>query len=137
MTISSPPCFTRFYGMPMDVVNEIRAGIPVTIVDEVAEFMELRLEMLADFLRFSRLELVTRIQAGGTLLPWESGRLYWVAHAFKEAARVFESEQCAVEWLRGRVMALGNIPPLSLLDSPAGYQLVLNTIGQIEHGVCA
>lgn len=39
--------------------------------------------------------------------------------------------------LRERVPALGNVAPLSLLDTPAGYQLVIDTLGQIKYGVFA
>ncbi len=137
MAVTPPPCFGMFFGMHMDVVRNIRMGIPVSLADDVAKFMGLRLEMLAVFLGFSVPDLAQRIQGHETLQSWEAGRLFWVAHAYVEAAAVFESEQGAVEWLRERVMALGNVAPLSLLDSPAGYQLVLDTLGQIKYGVYA
>ncbi len=137
MKISVPGCFAAFDGMPIDVVNRIRSGLPSSLVDDVAAFLGLRLEMLTDNLGLSAMSVRQRAQCGGTLENWEAGRLCWVAQAYFESASLFESEQGAVEWLRERVPALGNVAPLSLFDTPAGYQLVIDTLGQIKYGVFA
>lgn len=47
---------------------------------------------------------------------------------------IFEAGQTET-WLNSPVRALGFRTPASLLDSKDGYQLVLNTLGQIEAGI--
>jgi putative toxin-antitoxin system antitoxin component (TIGR02293 family) len=48
---------------------------------------------------------------------------------------VFEDEQSAQCWLSQEIRSLGGVTPLSLLDTPAGYELVLDTLGRIEQGI--
>jgi uncharacterized protein (DUF2384 family) len=45
-----------------------------------------------------------------------------------------QHEEGAIEWLGLRVPALGNVAPLALLDTPAGFDLVISTLGQMESG---
>ncbi|WP_220476902.1 antitoxin Xre/MbcA/ParS toxin-binding domain-containing protein [Massilia cavernae] len=44
-------------------------------------------------------------------------------------------EEAAKTWLRQNNRSLGGEVPLSLLDTEVGYELVLDTLGRIEHGV--
>jgi len=41
----------------------------------------------------------------------------------------------AIDWLRSRNQALGGATPLSLLDTDAGAEDVMDLLGRIEHGV--
>ena len=52
-------------------------------------------------------------------------------------AAVFEDENAAREWINRDNRSLGGESPLSLLDTEAGYELVLDTLGRIEYGVVA
>ena len=51
------------------------------------------------------------------------------------AMEVFGDREKALRWLRSPIRSLGDHIPLSLLNSPAGLARVLDTLGQIEHGV--
>ena len=51
------------------------------------------------------------------------------------ALAVFEDEQSAKCWLTQEIRSLGGATPLSLLDTPAGHELVLDTLGRIEQGI--
>lgn len=51
------------------------------------------------------------------------------------ATEVFESEAAARSWLETPSGALGEVTPLSLLDSAHGRAAVLQLLGRIEHGV--
>jgi uncharacterized protein (DUF2384 family) len=42
-----------------------------------------------------------------------------------------------VKWITGMIPALGGVTPLSLLDTPAGFELVIDTLGQLANSVCA
>lgn len=60
-----------------------------------------------------------------------------VANCFCRALDVLESEGAAENWLKTPIRSIGDVTPLSLLDTEVGYQLVLDTLSQIEHGVIA
>jgi uncharacterized protein (DUF2384 family) len=53
----------------------------------------------------------------------------------ERAISVLGEEKWAKLWLASENRALGGVTPLSLLDTEAGYESVLNTLAQIEFGV--
>ncbi len=48
---------------------------------------------------------------------------------------VFGAREKALRWLKTPVRSLGDRAPISLLSTPEGVAQVLNTLGQIEHGI--
>src|SRR5580698_4081508 len=51
------------------------------------------------------------------------------------AIEVFGTREKALRWLRTPVRSLGNLTPMSLLQTPEGLVRVQDTLGQVEHGV--
>lgn len=51
------------------------------------------------------------------------------------ATEVFGDEDSAAKWIKQEVHSLGGVTPLSLLATDAGADLVMDTLGRIEHGV--
>lgn len=51
--------------------------------------------------------------------------------------QVLEDEDAARRWINRENRSLGGESPLSLLDTEAGYELVLDTLARIEYGVYA
>jgi putative toxin-antitoxin system antitoxin component (TIGR02293 family) len=57
-----------------------------------------------------------------------------VNRVFDRAIQVLEDREAAQAWMHQENRSLGGKLPLSLLDTKAGYQLVLDTLGRIESG---
>jgi putative toxin-antitoxin system antitoxin component (TIGR02293 family) len=53
------------------------------------------------------------------------------------AIEVFGTREKAILWFNSPVPALGGKVPADLLKSPEGKELVMNTLGRIEHWVFA
>lgn len=121
----------------MDSAKAIRDGLPVKLVEDVAVFLRIRREILCEHLRIDASSVDRRINLNESLSSWEAGRLYLVFKLFLRAVEVFELSESVVDWLGAKIPALGGVPPLSLLDTPAGFDLVLDTLGQLEAGVFA
>jgi putative toxin-antitoxin system antitoxin component (TIGR02293 family) len=51
------------------------------------------------------------------------------------ATSVFGDRDKAIIWLNSPCFALGNQVPKQLIDSTAGMELVLDTLGHIEQGI--
>lgn len=64
----------------------------------------------------------------------ESDRLYRLAKVYARAIEVFEDEAVALDWLKSKNRALGDVP-LMLLDTEAGTDMVERVLTRIEHGV--
>lgn len=58
-----------------------------------------------------------------------------LALVIAEAARVFESNTVATEWVHAPNAVLGDVAPVDLLTSGSGVQLVLNELTRIEYGL--
>ena len=59
------------------------------------------------------------------------------ARVVERAEEVFEDGASALAWLKTENPSLGDVTPLSLLDTDLGADTVLDTLGRIEHGVFA
>ncbi|HYL72773.1 MAG TPA: MbcA/ParS/Xre antitoxin family protein [Bryobacteraceae bacterium] len=51
------------------------------------------------------------------------------------ALEVFGSSDRAIEWMREKNPALGNQPPIRVIQTEAGGKAVRDVLGRIEHGV--
>lgn len=66
----------------------------------------------------------------------ESDRLYRFASILKAATDLFEGNiEDAAQWLKKPVRGLGNKAPVSMLQTTAETQAVIDLIGRLEHGV--
>ena len=115
----------------------VHRGMSITIMDQAAQALAVSKNTLFDALGLPVSTMTRRAKSGSPLSLDEADRMDRVAQAFKRAIDVFGSEDAAQEWLSTRVPALGDRTPLELLDTSAGYQMVLNTIGRIAYGAPA
>lgn len=51
------------------------------------------------------------------------------------ATEVFEDRDKAMFWLQDRNLQTGNRPPVSILGTPSGLQIVETVLGQIQYGI--
>ena len=70
-----------------------------------------------------------------TLAGIEQDKQYRASRVFNRALDVLEDEDAARRWIARENRALGGVTPLSLLDTEAGYESVLDTLSRIETGV--
>ncbi len=67
----------------------------------------------------------------------KSTKLARLVRVVIRATEVFEDPEAAMQWLTAPNSALSGATPLNLLDTRIGTESVLETLGQIEHGVFA
>jgi putative toxin-antitoxin system antitoxin component (TIGR02293 family) len=88
-------------------------------------------------LRLPHSTMKARISKNDTLSASEQDRLYRTEKVLTRTLAVLEDEASAKAWLVQDNRSLGGEAPLSLLDTEAGYELVLDTLGRIEYGIVA
>jgi putative toxin-antitoxin system antitoxin component (TIGR02293 family) len=76
-----------------------------------------------------------RLSKGQALVGVEQDRMYRVSRVLTRTVEVLEDEDAAKEWIKRENRSLGGESPLSMLDTEAGYELVLDTLSRIEYGV--
>ena len=124
-----------FIGDTSTVMREMRRGTSARIVPQVARRLGLSQERLLAYLRLPKSTMKGRVSKGQALASVEQDRMYRVSRVLNRAVEVLEDEDAARGWLKRENRSLGGDSPLSILDTEAGYELVLNTLSQIEYGV--
>ena len=124
-----------FHGETVEVIERMRAGTPAGVIADFAGHLGITPEALFTTLRLPTRALKSRIKKNSLLTDVEQDRIYRLDRVWWRALDVFDGESSACHWVRGRVRSIGGVSPLSLLDTPVGYELVLRTLSQIEYGI--
>ncbi len=117
-----------------DLISAVRRGLRTSAVDAVIEALDAPRSEVLPTLRIAR-RTMERRKVSGRLLPEESERVYRLAKIVALAESVLGAREKARHWLNTPNRALGNVTPLSLLETEAGADEVTNVLGRIEFGV--
>lgn len=126
-----------FQGDATEVIEGMRRGISAQVVPRFAALLGVSQDKLFEQLRLPKSTIKGRISKNDTLSASEQDRMYRADRVWKRAVEVLEDEDSARKWINQENRSLGGECPLSLLDTEAGYELVLDTLGRIEYGVVA
>ena len=118
-------------------VVAVHDGLTTAIMEQAAQALSISKTEFLAALRLPVSTMTRRLKTGARLSPDESDKVDRVAQTFKRAIELFGNEETAREWMSTKLLGLGDRTPLELLDSSAGYEMVLNTIGRIAYGAAA
>jgi putative toxin-antitoxin system antitoxin component (TIGR02293 family) len=118
-----------------EVIDGMRRGTPVSVIADLAQRFGVTQDRLLVALRLPVSTMKGRISKNQPLSALEQDRMYRADRVWSRAVEVLEDEGAARCWISQSNRALGGEAPLALLDTQAGYQLVLDTLGRIEYGV--
>lgn len=113
----------------------MRSGTPARTIPHIASTLGISQDKLFELLDLPKSTVKGRISANGMLSSTEQDRVYRAEKVLARAVQVLEDEDAARAWLNRENRSLGGEVPLALLDTEPGYELVLDTLGQIEYGV--
>ena len=126
-----------FKGNVSDLISTMRRGMSAQVVPDVAARLGISQDKLFERLRLPRSTMKSRIGNKKPLSATEQDRMYRADRVLNRALAVLEDETAVRDWINRDNRSLGGESPLSLLDTEAGYELVLDTLGRIEYGVVA
>ncbi len=115
----------------------IQRGFPVETIAVFTAAYGMSDKDLARLLGVQPRTLQRRRHSHSPLSAVQSDRLFRIAKVFVTSERVLGERKRARLWLSRPNQALGGVAPESLLDTEAGTQQVLDTLGRIEHGIFA
>lgn len=128
---------SAFHGDPATVIEGMRRGTPASVIPVLAARFGLSQDGLFDILRLPRSTMKSRISKNAPLSASEQDRMYRAERVWARTVDVLEDESAAQAWISRANRSLGGETPLSMLDTEAGYELVLDTLGRIEYGIVA
>lgn len=119
---------------PSDLIEAVKAGLPVRTFRALAEALDVSDAALANLAGISATTL-TRRKRAGCLSPDESEHVLRIATLLERATQVFEDVGDAAAWLKTPNVSLGNATPLAYADTEIGAREVEHLLGRIEYGV--
>ena len=124
-------------GPPAAVIERTRSGLSADWLGRMSAHLGMPRTQLYEAVGLSRSTMENRIRLKQPLSAAEGDRLVRIARALQRAEDVLGSEAAAIQWLRRAIRSVGGVAPITLLDTEAGYELVLDTLGRIEQGIAA
>ena len=117
-----------------DQIEEIRAGIAANHLGGLAETLNVPQTTIFRLVGLSPSVARRCISLNKKLNPSASERLLRIGAIESLAVSVFGSTDLAHNWLRTRNLSLGNVSPLSFLDTEPGVQEIARILNAIAHG---
>jgi len=117
----------------IDYIFLSREGIPMSTFKRIMDFTSLTNKEISDILPVSERQL-GRYAEEHVLRKDISSHLIQLVELFGKGYDLFGKEKFRL-WIRLENLALGNIKPIDILDTPIGIEMVGDIIGRIEHGV--
>ena len=119
-----------------DLISLIRRGLPVRAVRFLIQETSFTQEEVTVALNIPRRTFLRRMKEKDRLDQSESEKILRFARVFGVAKEALDNDsEKAGEWMRRPNRALGNVPPIALLDSDLGAQQVEDVLGRLQEGV--
>jgi len=118
-------------------INEIRKGLPARKLIGAAEAMGVPRERFYNIVGLSASTAKRKLLKNETLDPVVTERLTLVGAIDRLAEDVFGGPELASEWLQTRNTGLGDVTPLSMLDTEIGRREVSRILNAIAYGGAA
>ncbi|MEY2858899.1 MAG: hypothetical protein RLZZ74_3212 [Cyanobacteriota bacterium] len=118
----------------LELIGLTREGIPRSAINTLASSLHISIPDLTHYLHISERTL-QRYSPDKNLSIELSDRLLQIAKVYSKSLDVFEDPEIAVNWLKQPNIPLGNLAPITYLDTSSGVEIVLDELTRIEYGV--
>jgi putative toxin-antitoxin system antitoxin component (TIGR02293 family) len=109
-------------------------GVTKGALLNLARYLSVSMNQIAELLPITE-RTIQRYNRSQHFNQAVSEQILQIAEVIAKGVEVFEDKNNFLAWMQQRNVALGNKPPLSLLSSRFGTEMVLDELGRIEHGV--
>ncbi|MCO5239713.1 MAG: MbcA/ParS/Xre antitoxin family protein [Chitinophagaceae bacterium] len=115
-------------------IGYIKSGISKFYLVGIKDAINLDYDTLGRILSVSRAKLISK-KPEEKFDQLTSERIMLLADVFSYGLDVFEDKDRLTAWLKRPSKALGDKPPIDMMDTLYGIQEVKNELGRIEYGV--
>ncbi len=130
----------RFNAKLLDTVELVklsRKGIAISLFEEIVNSCSYTVKEWSKFLHLTERTIQRYKKENRTFETLQSERIIEIAKLQMKGKEVFGSKEYFEEWMNSKIIALGSIRPVELLDSSFGIDMLIDELGRIEHGVLA
>lgn len=133
MTTHTQKIFGKKINSRIDAIALSREGLSMSVFKKILNFTSLTAKEIAMLLPVSERQLA-RYNNQHLLRKDISSHLILLVELCERGFEVLGKEQFK-KWLRLDNRALGGLPPIEILDTSIGINMVGDILGRIEHGV--
>ena len=116
-------------------VAQIRGGYDYASITQLAKALDTTMEATINVLGLPRSTIKKKQMDAQPLSPALSDQIYRANRVFVRCIDLFGEKEAANRWLQREHPSLNGVTPLSLLDTTAGYEMVLDELERINNGV--
>lgn len=127
---------SEFPQTALDWIEVVRNGLPASALKEILSKTRMTQATLSEALSIP-MRTLARGKREGMLSPEVSAKIVRFARVLARAEEVIGDTDTAQNWMLTPNPSLDGQRPLFLLDTDIGAELILDTLGRIEHGVFA
>ncbi len=121
----------------VELIKLSRKGIPVSLFEEIVQSNPYSIKQWSKFLHITERTIQRYKKEKRKFESLQSDRIIEIAKLQLKGKEVFGSKSNFGEWMNSKIIALGNIRPVELLDSSFGIEMLMDELGRIEHGILA
>jgi putative toxin-antitoxin system antitoxin component (TIGR02293 family) len=119
-----------------DILNLTRQGLPKHTLMQMAKNISITQQELSDIMHISERTL-QRYEDADVIKTEYSEKAIALARLYDRGVEVFGSIDKFKIWIRTPSVIFKGEAPLSLLDTSFGFNMILDELGRIEHGIFA
>lgn len=118
----------------MDLIELSHNGLPKDALANLAKYLSFTIDQIAELLPVTE-RTIQRYTGHKHFSRAVSEQILHIAFVAAKGTEVFETKDRFLSWLNHPNKALANEPPIHLLSSRFGVQMVLDELGRMEYGV--
>jgi len=118
---------------PLETVAKLRQGVPYATFEGLCQKLNISQKSMATYLGLN-IRTLTRRKKTGILTTDESERVIRALRLLDLTSISLEDKNRAVSWLKKPKVALGQVAPITLLDTAFGAKEVENLLEKMESG---
>ena len=121
----------------VELVKLSRKGITIGLFEEIVKSNSYTIKEWSKFLHLTERTIQRYKKEKRKFEPLQSERIIEISKLQLKGKEIFGSKINFEEWMNSKIIALGNIRPIELLDSSFGIEMLMDELGRIEHGILA
>ncbi|WP_224746345.1 type II RES/Xre toxin-antitoxin system antitoxin [Mucilaginibacter glaciei] len=118
----------------LDIISLARRGFPKKSLLALAKIISLNIQELANILHISERTL-QRYEDDAIIKTEYAEKAVELARLYTRGEEVFGSIDKFKLWVKTPSLVFDGEAPVSFLDTSAGFDMVFNELGRIEHGI--
>lgn len=117
-----------------DLINITRQGLPKSAVTSLSKILGISMEKMSDLLHVSH-RTIQRKRNTDLLNTYSTEQVLEIAEVISRGIEVLGTLEDFTAWLHSKIRHLNYKKPIHFLDTHFGTNMVLDTLGRIEHGI--